>query len=270
MSASAVQLICQLVVLLGALTVAFSNFHTARANPQSRGNSNSRYRNFCKWTIRNNIWISFISAIAIAVGGIGNMVAGGITSKESSERLWQEIRAQRADNKELMFELQNVRSDYKHLQQKLQPIEKFVESTGTGIQQAVDRMSLGISAESTSERKRQSVVQAADFKRALDIFDDHFEAKSFDSAVTSLVNTVGLSSGLYIQGMIRFAKDSRRRRDNIIDSFAVRLQQLDFNINELEYERRLPIRMGQALKGRAQSLGVDGDGMEAVLSCDTL
>ena len=130
------------------------------------------------------------------------------------------------------------------------------------------------SAERATERaqdvQRQAVVGVSDLYRLLRNYDTHFQNEAFDSAVNSIRQRVGVESGLYITGMIEFAEDARRKRDASIDSAIVRLRQLGVDTDTLRFSKRLPIRMGQALKRRAQALGLDAGVINSVLRRDSL
>lgn len=132
------------------------------------------------------------------------------------------------------------------------------------------RDSVERAAEGADEIQREATVAVSDLYRLLSDFDTHFQNKAFDSAVYSLRQKVGFESGMYIKGMIEFGEDARRRRDAIIDPAIERLEQLGVASDTLRFSKRLPIRMGQALKGRAEALGLDHDIVSSVLRCDSL
>jgi hypothetical protein len=133
-----------------------------------------------------------------------------------------------------------------------------------------NRASAERATEEAQEVQNDAIVAISDFNRLLGTFDTHFQNIAFDSAVNSLRQQVGFESGMYITGMIEFAKSARRRRDASIDSAIVRLEQLGVDTDTLRFSKRLPIRIGQALKGRAQALELDADIVNSVVRCDSL
>lgn len=118
--------------------------------------------------------------------------------------------------------------------------------------------------------ERQALVATDDFYRVLRNFDTHYKTVSFDSASRSNGAKMSLRSGAYLQNMIRFAEFARRTRDNLIDSSVVRIEQLGVSRYSLRYEKRLPIRTGQALKSIAQDMELEPSEMAALMSSDSL
>ena len=116
----------------------------------------------------------------------------------------------------------------------------------------------------------QAKIATSDFYRKLKDYDHHFKSVSFDSAVYEFQKRGTYGSGVYIGGMIRFAEEARRERDAMIDSCMVRIRQLGVNTSSLRYPRCLPIRMGQALKGRAEQSGLEPSALREVFLADTL
>jgi hypothetical protein len=250
------QYICIFVSFLFLCVVAVCNF-LSKSDKQSVALTEQHNGSNWRVKIATNIrWISLFSAIAIAICGLGSVHFGLIVSRSSSERLNEQIR--------------NLRQDNDALRTALEPIENFTKTTGLSIQQAITEFYNYRNIEMAQDRQRQAMVAISDFIRLLNNYDTHFKEKSFDSAVGSFVGKGLFDSGIYIKGMIEFAKDCRRIRDNIIDSSIVRLKQLDVNTDTLRFQRKLPIRMGQALKGRAIALGLDVGQLNQVLQCDTL
>lgn len=118
--------------------------------------------------------------------------------------------------------------------------------------------------------RSQAEIAASDFVRLITNMDNHFREKSLDSALHSLSDRYGTESGVYIQKVIEFAEDTRREKNNFIDSSEVRLKQLGVDIDTLDYSRKLPVRIGKLLKPRLEALRLDQGDMNAILLCDTL
>jgi hypothetical protein len=161
-------------------------------------------------------------------------------------------------------------NDNDSLRTTLKPIMNMAITTGVSIQQAIASLYAEKTVDMEQSQLRLAKVGVSDFHRMIKTYDDHFRDKSFDSAVDDYTDRGLFESGMYIKGMIDFAKDYRRKRDNSIDSALVRLEQLGVNTDTLRFPRRLPIRIGQSLKHRATVLGLYGGDLNSVLMCDTL
>lgn len=222
MNASIIQIICSIIIFLGAIITAVCN-HYKDMQPAAQ-TTRLGWGDWRAWIARNASRIILCSAVVIAIGIVCISISGEIASRASSERLSEQIRE---------------------------------------LQQANESLT-------AQERQRQAVVAVSDFYRMLRNYDTHFKEKSFDSAMFNLSKYSGMRSGEYIKCMIEFAEDARRKRDNLIDSASVRLTQLDVNTDTLRFERRLPVRMGRALRWSAKAAGFDGSAMNRVLQCDTL
>jgi hypothetical protein len=133
-----------------------------------------------------------------------------------------------------------------------------------------ERASAEEAAKEAQANQRDATGEVSDLYRQLSSYDTHFKNISFDSAVNSLRQEIGFESGYYIRYMIEFAEDARRKRDIIIGSALVRLEQLDVASDTLRFSRRLPVRIGQALKGRAKALDLSYDQINAVIRRDSL
>ncbi len=65
------------------------------------------------------------------------------------------------------------------------------------------------------------------------------------------------TSGLSIKEIVRFFREWRRPRDNIIDSFLVAYDELGGDTLNLKYDRHLPIKVDQELKNRIRLFGIE-------------
>lgn len=116
---------------------------------------------------------------------------------------------------------------------------------------------------------KQAIVGVNDFHRWLKADDDHFR-RSFDSASNAIAGRLGVESGMYLGELIRFGEEWRRQRDYSIDSMLVRLAQVGVAVDTLHFQRRLPIRVGTALKGAAMRMQLDAGVVNSVVMNDTL